>query len=101
MDKEKVEDENDNVECTVPAGVLYSMCCHFVPEREFDSVSNNDSKSKPSQEDNVQMHITMIKIRIVFFIILACFCPADPNRNPYKESVGRLVSYLSGLWTAV
>lgn len=38
MDKEKVEDENDNVECTVPAGVLYSMCCHCVPDKEEDSV---------------------------------------------------------------
>lgn len=38
MDKEKVEDENDNVEYTVQAGVLYSMCCHCVPDKEEDSV---------------------------------------------------------------
>ena len=40
MDKEKVEAENDNVECTVPAGVLYSMCCHCVPDKEEDSVDS-------------------------------------------------------------
>ena len=80
MDKEKVEDENDNVECTVPAGVLYSMCCHCVPDKEEDSVRNNSSRPSSSQEGSAQTQISMIRKGTILFIMVV-YGLADPSKN--------------------
>ena len=88
-DKEKVEDENDSVDCTVPAGVLYSTCCHFVPAMESDSDSNKESKSNPSHEGVALTHKTKTNRRRNLFMarIIAVL---TLTRIKQKESVGLL-----------
>ena len=86
-DKEKVEDENDNVDCTVPTGVSYSMCCHFVPAMESDSVSNNESKSSPSHEGVALAHKTKTSKQRNLFID-SYYCHADPHMNNTKRKRG-------------
>jgi len=70
MKREKVEEENDNVDCTVPRSVLNSTCFHFVLTIDFESLMSNDSKPNFSQEGKALALTHKKSKRTIFFIFI-------------------------------